>query len=174
MEQSTTELRCGIFSVEGVQRTPYDSFTIRASDGLSCSALVEGVEEGLDAGSLSKYNIKNRKAFLERVQAWAQKSTQLFERVDNEKGWTVTLMADVDQCAILWKAEEDETGKVQSGVLFDDPKFLLNTRFQRSVREIREIAGPDLTSQLGSVLNLDDVRAQVPDLVRELRHIMKS
>ena len=84
------------------------------------------------------------------------------------------LSIDINETAIIWEAEVEGPGQSRRGVLYDDPKILLNAGIRVAVSEVREIFEIDIVSELGIVSNIDEVmKEQIPDVVKSLRLGMK-
>ncbi|OLS22954.1 MAG: hypothetical protein ThorAB25_25020, partial [Candidatus Thorarchaeota archaeon AB_25] len=87
IESTNARLSFGVYSVEGSRVEPYLRFTVNATDDESPDALINGFDEHISEGELSHYFIRNKDAFMEKVQAWAIRYMQVEEETVEELEW---------------------------------------------------------------------------------------
>jgi len=169
IEQSESICRYGVFLVDGGE--PIITFSIEATGPMCADAILDGIVMGLADGDMSGYNIRNTEVFLEKMSLWVSANVQEIEEQSEEpEEWTVYLSIDINEAAIIWEAEVDESELSKRGVLYDDLKILLHGGIRAAVREVRETFEVDIVSELGVVSNLDEVMKElIPEVVRSLR-----
>ena len=150
---------------------PFLSYAVKTTEPMSADTVLEGIAMGLAEGDMSAFNIRNTEVFLELISNWVSENVQEIEEQSEEpEEWTVYLSIDTKKRAIIWEAEVYETERSKRGVLYDDPKILLNAGIRAAVREVRETFEIDIVSELVVVSNLDEVmKEQIPDVVRSLQ-----
>ncbi|MHA1960525.1 MAG: hypothetical protein ACW99U_09850 [Candidatus Thorarchaeota archaeon] len=82
--------------------------------------------------------------------------------------WEVTLV--VVDSAIQWEGEQVNGRSHRGGVLYDDPKVLVDGNERSAIREVRETVEGDLVLELKHIENIDEIlKNQVVEVVREIR-----
>jgi len=172
-ERSESVFRSGVFLIGEAQKALV-SFNFEVEEITSPLSELQGLEMSLADGDLSVYNIINTEDYMEELSQWMSENVSDVEEGGEPEVWTVYLSTDRRQGAIVWEAEVDETDKTMTGVLYDDPKELIQGDAEEAVGKVQDAFEGDVVAELKNVSNFEEVlKSEIPKMVKELREHFK-
>ncbi len=166
IESTESVFSYGVYLRRGNSGEALATFIIDAVCSLHPDSIIEMVD-------LGPFNIRNKRSFMRRLTSWVNRNVPSEE--EGEEGeevdeWEVTLFINTGSCAVHWEATEGNSKEYRSGLLYDDPKVLLDGIVEEAEKVVRVAFEGDVVSELKHISNLEEVlEEQVPVIIQELR-----
>ena len=169
------------------RRLPVYDGRIKLDSQSTPESVIEGINEMLDEGELSAWNVPDRNGLQDQVEGVLEelgrpKETDIedeelggpegIEVEDEQEGpmrWNVEVFEQ--NCCMMWTATDSNSPKeIGPERWADDLKDLLAGTIAKKVKEFQDLFGSDIEKRLGVVDNRNEVlRKQIPKALRDIR-----